>query len=235
MDVACPQFNAVESRADLSVDDVGLSSTDGLSRSGGGTLAVGGLSVGLSGFSVCGLSGLSVCGLLMSGGLSGLSGTLLFAVAGLSGGLSGLSVCGLSGTLALVAPGLSVGLSGFSVCGLSGLSVCGLLVSAGIEGRLSYALVTYVLSDAALVLLCGLSVTVCGLSGGATLGLCSTNGLASPGLTATPLPPVPTPVPTPALAGAPAPLGVTADCLLAMGGGAGFFDGVSLHVLHTLT
>ena len=125
MDTACPQFNAVESLDDLSVDNVGLSSTEGLSGSGGGTLAVCGLSAGLSvcGLSVC-LSALSVCGLLMSGlsgGLSGLSATLLFELAGLSAGLSGLSVCDLSG-------------------GLSGLSMGGLLVSglsAGIEGRLS--------------------------------------------------------------------------------------------------
>jgi len=229
VDAVCPQFNVVESLADLSVDNVGLSSTEGLPGSGGGTLAVGGLSAGLSVWSLL-MSGLS-------GGLSGLSGTLLFELAGLSGGLSGLSVGGLSGTPSLIAAGLSVGLS---VCGLSGtllleaaglsgglsgLSVCGLLLSAGIEGRLSYALALCVL-----VLLCGLSVTVCGLSGGATLGLCSTCGLASPALT-----PVPTPVPTLAPAVAPGPPGVAADCLPATGGGGGFFDGVSLDVLHTLT
>jgi len=101
--------------------------------------------------------------------------------------------------------------------------------------------VTCALSDPVLVLVGGLSLTLCGLSGGATLGRCSTCGLASPGLAPaapTALPAVPlAPVPVLALAAAVAPagpLGVTVECLLATGGG-GFFDGISLDVLHTLT
>jgi len=76
VDTVCPQSNAVESLADLSVDNEGLSSTEGLSGSGGGLSGVLLLDVGLFGLFVCGLSS-SECG-LSAGGLSATLGLSSF-------------------------------------------------------------------------------------------------------------------------------------------------------------